>query len=57
MSKTFKPRERVLVPINGERLEATVIDVLNTQLFVQYDKGNAFVHISETQKLKGSQKT
>jgi|TARA_B110000879_G_C10817298_1_gene372699 hypothetical protein len=46
----FKERDEVVVPINGERIDAIIIDVLDTMLFVQYDKGQGFVYKAEAVK-------
>jgi len=46
----FEERDKVLVPINGERVDAIIIDVLDTMLFVEYDKGQAFIYKAEAVK-------
>lgn len=51
-NKLFKEHDQVLAPINGERVKATIIDVLDTMLFVQYDQGQAFIYKAEALPIK-----
>lgn len=53
MKSKFKANDKISIPWNGAKVEATIIDVLNTQLFVQFDSGQqGFVFQSEAKKLK-----
>ena len=37
--KDFQENQKIIVPFNGERVDATIVDVLNTMVFVNIDSG------------------
>tara|TARA_R110002153_G_scaffold185017_1_gene338163 strand:- start:456 stop:629 length:174 start_codon:yes stop_codon:yes gene_type:complete len=51
MSKVFSPNDKVVVPWNGQQVDALVVDVLSTMLFVKFDQGGeGFVFQAEARK-------
>jgi len=53
MSKVFSPNDKVVVPWNGQQVDALVVDVLSTMLFVKFDQGGeGFVFQAEANPKK-----
>ena len=49
----FKPKDKVSIPWNGERIDAVVVDVLDVMLFVDFDQGGqGFVYKAEAILIK-----
>jgi ribosomal protein S1 len=51
--KIFSKDDKVVVPWNGQKIDAIVVDVLNTMLFVKFEQGGeGFVFQAEASKTK-----
>ena len=54
--KIFNKDDKVVVPWNGQKVNAVVVDVLNTMLFVKFDQGGeGFVFHAEALKVKNNE--